>query len=174
MCVCVCLNFKLLNKSPIYPLCVARGGGGGAPPPPPQLKDSEYTMYWAIHLHTCIHVHTYVYTYTHIYIRTYIHTYIHVHTYIQYMYYITCHCAGEVVLLGVSESDSRVGAFESTLSGLAVLAGWGTYVHVFIPKLYLIRVELAHIYMYKNLNNFRQEWDMGTGLVPFYSTRWSG
>ena len=30
------------------------------------------------------------------------------------------------------------------------------------------------MYMYKNLNNFRQEWDMGMGLEPFYSTHWSG
>ena len=31
--------------------------------------------------------------------------------------------------------------------------------------LYLIHVELAH-----NMTNFRQEWGMGMGLVPFYST----
>ena len=29
-------------------------------------------------------------------------------------------------------------------------------------------------YMYKNLNNFRREQDIGTGLVPIYSTHWSG
>ena len=35
------------------------------------------------------------------------------------------------------------------------------------PDLYLIYVELAHI----RVNNFGQERDMGTGLVPLYSTR---
>ena len=33
---------------------------------------------------------------------------------------------------------------------------------------YLVHVELAH--NYKNLNNFRQERDMGTGLVTYHST----
>ena len=35
-------------------------------------------------------------------------------------------------------------------------------------ELYLIHIELAHTYMYKNLNNFGQEQDMGTDL--YHST----
>ena len=50
------------------------------------------------------------------------------------------------------------------------------YPHLFclITKYYTSFALSWPIYNYKNLNNFGQEWDVDTGLVPFYSSRWSG
>ena len=51
-------------------------------------------------------------------------------------------------------------------SYFSTVHGTGVALRVLAP--YLVHLELVH--MYKNLNNFRQERGMGTGLVPFYST----
>ena len=81
-------------------------------------------------------------------------------------------CVAEIVyissqILGVCDSNVIIVQF---LQLQQYQTAHVLHVHYIMRNLYLIHVELAH----NNYNNFRQEWGMGTGLLLFYSTHWSG